>query len=377
MNLKLKKAEGGIAMIIVMIVILVLGILAGGFAYSMKVEMRLAQQANYEAEFEWLGRSGVELARCVLIEQFKNRSVAGSSIDALNQKWAGGEGGTNIMPDINLEDVQLGDSRISIRIVDAERKYNINRAMPPTLTPAVLNKAMIYIGVDASEAAVVTDSIMDWIDQNDDPGGSGTESKDYLLQDPPYAAKNGPMDDLTEMLLIKGIQENPAIFWGSHSSNYVPSAFMNRGPGFRERDMPVYSVGLNDLFTTVSFGKVNVNTAQPDVLQMLLGDTNAVSLLLQRRQGQDGQDGTSDDMPFNNPTEITSTLNGIADPAFVNQVFTVNSFVFEVNVTCQVGELKREYVALVYRMNQRDANILYMYWKRPQNVAAETTVAQD
>src|ERR1035438_10780625 len=57
------RSEGGIALIIVMISIMVLTILAAGFAYSMKVETKLARNANSEAELEWLGRSGVEYAR--------------------------------------------------------------------------------------------------------------------------------------------------------------------------------------------------------------------------------------------------------------------------------------------------------------------------
>ncbi|MGC8990600.1 MAG: hypothetical protein ACP5MD_10785, partial [Verrucomicrobiia bacterium] len=55
-----KEERGGFAIIIVLIVIVVLGILAGSFAFAMKVETRLAANAGNEAELEWLGRSGVE-----------------------------------------------------------------------------------------------------------------------------------------------------------------------------------------------------------------------------------------------------------------------------------------------------------------------------
>ena len=58
----------GIAMIIVMLVIVVLSVLAGGFAYTMKVETRLAANNAYESDMEWLGRSGVELARYAIRE---------------------------------------------------------------------------------------------------------------------------------------------------------------------------------------------------------------------------------------------------------------------------------------------------------------------
>src|ERR1700751_5740426 len=86
----LSISESGIALVIVMISIFVLTILAGGFAYSMKVETRLAHNANSETELEWLGRSGIEKARWILGEQLK---IAQEPYDGLDQVWAGGAGG--------------------------------------------------------------------------------------------------------------------------------------------------------------------------------------------------------------------------------------------------------------------------------------------
>ncbi|MCB1127023.1 MAG: hypothetical protein KDM81_11035, partial [Verrucomicrobiae bacterium] len=82
-----RRQERGFALIIVMIVIFSLAILAGGFAFSMKVESRLAANNNSEGEMQWLGRSGVELARFVLSESFNRPKPA-----SLNQIWAGGPG---------------------------------------------------------------------------------------------------------------------------------------------------------------------------------------------------------------------------------------------------------------------------------------------
>ena len=53
----------------------------------MKVETRLAQNANSEQQMLWLGRSGVELARYVLSQHPPNEPF-----DSLNQRWAGGPG---------------------------------------------------------------------------------------------------------------------------------------------------------------------------------------------------------------------------------------------------------------------------------------------
>src|SRR5438045_8420692 len=84
------NTRSGIALIILMISIFVLTMLAGGFAYSMKVETRLARNANSESELEWLGRSAVECARWELAQQM---GIAQEPYDALNQVWAGGPGG--------------------------------------------------------------------------------------------------------------------------------------------------------------------------------------------------------------------------------------------------------------------------------------------
>ena len=83
MKIPVQTKSNGIAIIIVMIAILVLSIMAAGFAYSMKVETKLAQNAENEEQLLWLGRSGVELARWVLAQEK-------CPYDSLNQIWAGG-----------------------------------------------------------------------------------------------------------------------------------------------------------------------------------------------------------------------------------------------------------------------------------------------
>ncbi len=363
------KRNSGIALVIVMVMILVLGVLAGGFAYSMKVEMRLAMQSNNETEFEWLGRSGVELARCLLVEQFKAKS--GNPADSLKQKWAGGTGDTNVLPDISMDNFELGRGRISVKIVDAERKFNVNH-QNRALMLEMLNRAMRFMGVDPSESSQVVDSILDWTDADSDEGISGTESSYYLGLEPPYAAKNGPVDDITELLFIRGIKENPAMFWGSTSSNYTPSPFMNRGPGgIRDREVIDYPYGLNDFLTPISSGKVNVNTAPRHVLEMIFGNPDAVTAIMTERAGLDGQEGTEDDRPIGNVAQIKTLTANIISETLVDQVFGIQSSVFEVTVSCDIGGFRRDYVALLNRFSVTKVDVLYMYWKRNSGQRSE------
>ena len=66
MKIVLQRRTNGIAIIIVMISIFALAVLAGAFAYSMKVETKLAGNSINETQLQWAGRSGIDYARWVL-----------------------------------------------------------------------------------------------------------------------------------------------------------------------------------------------------------------------------------------------------------------------------------------------------------------------
>ena len=119
MTMAVQTSTRGFALIIVMMVIVVFSVLAAGLAFSMKVETQLARNVESESEMEWLGRSGVELARYVLAQQM---NCPNEPYDALNQKWAGGPGGScstnGPLADISLDHVQLGRGKFSVKITD-------------------------------------------------------------------------------------------------------------------------------------------------------------------------------------------------------------------------------------------------------------------
>ena len=88
MILRLAKRKGGIAMVIVLVVIAALVVIATGFAFSMGVETRLVRNTRFNPDLDWLGRSGVELARYILSKPVPNEE----RMDALHRRWAGGPG---------------------------------------------------------------------------------------------------------------------------------------------------------------------------------------------------------------------------------------------------------------------------------------------
>jgi type II secretory pathway component PulK len=342
MTLRLAKRDRGIALIIVMIMVAALAVIVTGFAYSMRVETKLARNTRFNPDMDWLGRSGVELARFLL----SKRAPGEEQMDALHQIWASGPGRTGMDAMAELEPweklgkdclfykkrVKLGNGTFSIKITDWESKFNINSAPEPLLRYIL----EMHGGVDATDLDMYIDSLRDWMDPDDNPGLNGAESDVYLSESPPYYSKNGPLDDMIELEYVQGFRENRRL---------------------REEV-------FDKFFTAISTGFINVNTASAQVLELLPGmDPEIANEIVMFRAGLDGHIGTSDDMPYRNPNQINGPLERFGmDGSSFQQFLATESATFEVKVTAKIGNgLPREYISLLRRVSPQDIRILYFH----------------
>tara|TARA_Y100001934_G_C12335653_1_gene767440 strand:- start:1107 stop:2117 length:1011 start_codon:yes stop_codon:yes gene_type:complete len=334
MTLRLAKRDRGIALIIVMIIVAALTVIVTGFSYSMRVENKLAYNTRFNPDMDWLGRSGVELARYLL----SKRAPGEERMDALHQKWAGGPGRTGMDAMAELEpweqlpmtNVKLGNGTFSIKITDMERKLNINSAPEPLLRYII----EMHGGVDVTDVDLFIDSLRDWIDPDDNPGLNGAESEDYLSEFPPYYSKNGPLDHITELKMVQGFKDEPGLY----------SVFANH-------------------FTAISGGLINVNTASAPVLGLLPGmNPEIAGDIVMYRAGLDGAIGTPDDMPYRSPNQIGEVLAPFGmDPSAFQQYLATESATFEVEVTAKIGSNTRKYISLLRRLSPQDIRILYFH----------------
>ncbi len=363
-----RRTECGVALVIVLISIFVLTMLAGGFALSMKVETRLARNANAEAELEWLGRSAVECARWELSQQAQIRE---EPYDGLDQVWAGGPGGmgTSNSPLADFrQEIQTpdGHSGASWTIVDLERKANINTALLDPNHQKMLEQALTEVaGVPVGDSTPIVNSILDWIDSrstHERPQGAKDDFyKNYGKI--PYTAKNGPMDDISELLLIKGITEE--LYYGIPATNYMGNAYTpggrDYGPG--RSALPAFAVALTNIFTPLSSGKINVNTASAEVLQCIPGLTPEMAQAI-----VGARSGEPDPMGMTGPYRSIQDLHRVPEipiPVLgaLQQFCDVRSRTFEVHVNAQVGGYHRHFIGILGRgTNPKDIQILSFYW---------------
>jgi general secretion pathway protein K len=218
------------------------------------------------------------------------------------------------------------------------------------------------MGVDPGQATPIVNSILDWIDVDDQTRVEGAETEYYQTLNPPYAAKNGPIDDISELLLIKGI--TPEIYYGASATDYQPNYFSQQRSRFGQAAAPpTITVGLTNLFTPLSDGKVNINTASAEVLEMIPGmDPLTAEAIVGGRSGQD--DGSGLTGPYRSVSQVSRNPNvPLPMVTRLQQFCDVRSRTFQVQVDAEVGGYKRTFYAVLGRNSPRDVQILTFYWK--------------
>lgn len=181
---------------------------------------------------------------------------------------------------------------------DSEAAGNMSaETLPLTLPPGVQAKVRIYdesgklsllattperwklffveMDFDESEAGLLTDSLMDWMDPDEEDRENGAESETYRQEDPPYRAANRPLRNFRELRFIQGFKK---LF-------------------FDEKGLP------NEHFETFRSNvslyhedEVNLNTASDLILETLAEEKEFDSSdLLEYLSGSDLTFGTEDD----------------------------------------------------------------------------------
>jgi len=229
-----------------------------------------------------------------------------------------------------------------------------------TASPMQIQQVLTVMGVSADRSSVVVDSIENWVNPEIAARPAGAESDYYQGLIPPYYAKNAPMDDLSELLLVKGVTWNMYNGGGGDDEgNQTQPVFHNKLGFSRSSDDGPYPFGLKDVFTPISTGRININTADANVLQSLPGvDAQIAQDIINQRNGLDGGDGT----PYRNVGQLQAAGLNPQVVGQMNQLCDVRSHTFEVHITAQIGSYQREYVALLLRNSPSDIQVVGFYW---------------
>ena len=116
-----------------------------------------------------------------------------------DEKWS---------PSKNPYSVTIGDRNCDVYLSSENGKININGLND--INREFLVNFLKKMGVDASDADTITDSILDWMDADDFTHVNGAEDGFYGSLPDPYKSKDAPFYSIEEMTLVQGV--TPGIF---------------------------------------------------------------------------------------------------------------------------------------------------------------------
>jgi general secretion pathway protein K len=340
---KIARNRRGIALLLVVSVTTIL--VATALEYNRRARFTLISTAAMRDSItlSQMAASGVHVAMAMLI---KDKSE--SNADSLLEDWAD----TSKINEI-LQEIPFESGEISVKISDEMGKIQVNAlvAFPDrnAFNPAQLSlwdRFLNYMGdeeqlQDDSEPTAIINSVKDWLDSGDDDattGLSGAELEYYQSLEPPYAPKNGPLTDLDELMLIKGI--SPELYYGSEEKPAI-SQFMT-----------VY--GVTGSTGSFSFpGRINIYTAELPVLMALvpLENEDLVEGLFEFRQEVLNN---KEDHDFSNP-EWYKEIPGLSDININKKLVTNQSDIFRIEAEAKLHDLKSKTITVVQRVRSTES----------------------
>lgn len=343
-SLKILRNNRGIALLITISVTTIL--VAAALEYNRRARFAVISTAAARDRLMLsnMATSGIHAAMALLV---KDRSE--SNFDSLQEDWANPEKIDELLQEISFE-----NGKLTVTITDELSKIQIN-ALVSFPNSQQFNQAQVllwerflrYIGdedqlKDDSEPTAIVNSVKDWLDSGDDDattGLSGAESEYYQDLDPPYASRNGPLPDVNELLMIKGI--TPELYYGGEKT-----------PGLSQY-MTVYGMTPGEGTSFKWPGRININTAGLPVIAALTGieDEELAQTLADFRQeiaaGKDVHD-------FSNP-KWYNELAGFGDIAIDPRLITVSSDVFRIESEASLNNVKTSVTAVVQRIQNSES----------------------
>jgi general secretion pathway protein K len=293
------KDQRGFALLAVMLVLALLGVVVTEFVFSMRLEASMVRSYKDSVLGGYLAEGAVQQAMRELLSPADIHWLDETGNMAFYQTPAGGTQAVRL-PSMPRVRVPLGAGEFTYLITDEEARINVNTAPADRI-----DRLLRALGIEKRDRDIINDSLLDWKDSDSLSRPNGAESEDYYLRLPvPYRARNTQIQDVRELLQVRGI--TPEVYWGA--------------PG---------KPGLVDFVTVAGRDTVNINTSPVPVLKALGLSDAEISSIVQTRARE----------PF-------PTVPG----RFAGRGFTVGTSTFRIEADgLTAGRPKTRIVAIVQR----------------------------
>lgn len=263
----------GSALMLALITIVVLASLMMSFLFRIHLEADLALRERFGFKAEALARAGQEYAKWMLI---KSSGIGNEPEDEMTEAFY--VAAKNLQRGVALQGyrVEMDDGVVEISITPETSRRNVNRLSDPDWEQMLGNS-----GVPETYHPRLIAAFRDWTDADEATRLLGAEEDDRYYRDLDLPVKNGPVESLAELQMIRGFTR--AVLYGGTLEEF-----------YDEPDIRVS--GIAGLLTVYGEQSINLNSASREVLMTLSGIREAqVDQIIEGRAGNDGEWGTEDD----------------------------------------------------------------------------------
>jgi general secretion pathway protein K len=319
------KTENGVILIALLWILTALSVIALSFSRETFVEVAAARNTQSLEDSYFVARAGIEASAYQLIKRRYAPRVRQMELQDIPDPL-----------DLGTVTGTLGGSVYRVEIQDESGKIPVN-----LVSEEQLRNLIEASGIGKPDSDIITDSIIDWRDTDSNPRPNGAEDDYYQTLNPPYKTRNGRIDTIEELLLIRGMTTE--YFYGRPEKN--------------ENGAIAYRYGLSRYLTpySVTSQAVNINFAPVQVLQSVPGmPPGAAQAIYERRRIK----------PFKTPQEISSDL-GISLGTTTMPLLGVNPSNFcTLTASAQAANSKVRRVVRAVINIEPVANELYriLYW---------------
>ena len=308
--LKARQRGSGIALILVVFLLALLIVIVSSFAYSVRVDHRLARNRADDLQVTEIAYAGLEVAKAML-----RADQADNKHDWLGDNWA-----------VPLVPVKIEGATLTVEIVDEDRKLNINDLVPERTQMEKKKVSVETIRKPVGERIVRAVEIL----------GLNLNARQLLKE----------LEEKINNEKTEALEEEKGLFIGRpfHSlDELIELESVERADLYGEAS----DHDLEELLSIAGTGRVNLNTASRVILVALSENMTGpiADAIIERREELEG---------FTSPNQLAE-VSGISKELLIElrRLVKTTSSVFSVTIRVDHGEFRRTVRCLIQRGGAR------------------------
>jgi len=329
----LPRKQQGVALITALLVVSLAAVLAASLVKHLNYDIRRSENILRLDQAQLFNKNSVEFAMVLISRDWElnNKIDTVEDIQTFNDYAVA---------------IALDGPPVSLELFDLQSCFNLNNLTAAnTDLPkmrAQYSKLLTRLEIDINLHRILTDSLIDWMDGDQENQPQGAEYDYYIGLDQPYRIADGPLTSISELRLVKGYTSTVIDELEGHvcvlpefntgiNINTASSTMLDSIEGLG---------GFGEQIVKDRDGDINTDNAENNVNDININDVN--------------RPDTSNTSPFEKPEDFTKYVKDVLGvKKFDAKGLQVYSEYFLIESRTQLGTGNVKLFSIIYRDNSK------------------------